>query len=132
MAQQEELGPVVEATAVADASNLALPNGIPSQLMHISGWVADDNSTNHTTTIPHTLGRTPNWCQVWFTSNGKVDYLVSWSWSGSNSGNPVTISANANAVFLEITKGAPLHGTWDGANGNWTHYKSGYWRIAVG
>ncbi|MCH9646700.1 MAG: hypothetical protein K0U98_00600 [Deltaproteobacteria bacterium] len=127
-----DLGPAVEATDVVELKDLATPAVTATAGAFASGWVADSNSTRHTTTIPHNLGHTPNWCQVWFTGNGKQDYLVSWSWSSGWSGNPVTMSANADAVFLEIYTAAPLHGTWNAANNQWATYSTGYWRIVVG
>ena len=110
----------------------AAPTAVPTVAANCvaTGWTPDNNSTNHVTALPNTLGKTvPSSMTVYFSPGGdsSLVYPVQWSWGSSSAGNPVTIEMTANRINLQVFSGAPLHGLWDAANGQWRYYSTGYW-----
>ena len=93
-------------------------------------WALDNNSTNHVTALPNTLGKTvPSAVTIYFSPGGdsSLAYPVEWNWGSASAGNPVTIEMTANRINLHIFSGAPLHGMWDAQSGQWRVYTTGYW-----
>jgi len=94
-----------------------------------SGWVAADNSTDRVIRFEHGLGVVPTELSVWFspTADGATAYPLQWRWYINDAGNPVTMSANRQAVVLAIYRGAPLFGAWTPST--WTTYTKGFFRV---
>ena len=97
-----------------------------------SGWLFDDNSSDHTTSWRHNLGVVPRSVEVLFTTDPGQRRVaaVNWSWRHDLSGNPVSIEMSRRAVFLHISKNSPLHGVWR-PEGGWQRHSEGYWKIIV-
>ena len=97
-----------------------------------SGWLFDDNATDHVTIWRHKLGVTPRLISVMFSPDPAQRRVmpVIWSWHDANAGNPVSITMGARAVRLSIHKNAPLHGLWT-PEARWERFNEGYWKIIV-
>lgn len=97
-----------------------------------SGWIFDDNASDHTTVWRHDLGTTPRAISILFSPDpGQRRVMpLTWSWHDTNAGNPVNIEMGRRAVRLHIHRNAPLHGLWRPETG-WTHFREGYWKIIV-
>jgi hypothetical protein len=119
----QKLGPPRSDTAIATTSL--------SNADYDSGWVADNNSTQHVTPFAHKLGNTPRLITIEFSPGGDSSdvFPIMWSWTYGSSGNPVTVQMTTENVLLHIWSGAPLHGVWDGRTGVWNNYANGYWRV---
>lgn len=134
VAAQKGMGPVkAGAAAGAPAGSAAPPAPVTCSM---SGWVQDNNTTNHATDLPNPSGvATPKSVTVYFSPGGSGSrvYPVFWSWGSASAGNPVTVAVSTDKVTLNIFSGAPLHGVWDGSTSSptWTTYTSGYWRVTI-
>jgi len=97
-----------------------------------SGWIFDDNFSDHITTWRHGLGSTPRSISILFTPDpsGRRVMPVIWSWEFSRTGNPISIEMGRRAVHLSITSQAALHGHWT-PEGGWKRFREGYWKIIV-
>jgi hypothetical protein len=99
-----------------------------------SGWVADNNSTSHITTITHNLGVYPRHFELWFSPNSPATgqiYPVKYNSpvSGSNAGyqNPLGLGTTTTNFNLSIFNGVPMFQFWNITS--WNNYTSGNWRI---
>lgn len=98
-----------------------------------SGWVADNNATNHKTTIAHNLGVFPSKVTIWFAANNNPTtvYPLKWFHLRTVSGGPVSIEYTRTAIILNVFNGQPLFGVWNGTTTAWTSYTNGFWRVKV-
>lgn len=117
--------PPFEATAFAPSE------ATTTTVDYVSPWKYATSASNNTLTIPHTLGKVPLVVTAQFTADQNTVYPLSWSWANNYSGNPVTISADASNVYIEIFSGTPLHGVWKATTGAWTTWSTGFFRVAV-
>ncbi len=108
------------------------PRGCNPLTCSESGWIYDDNSSDHTTVWRHDLGTTPRAISILFSPDPNQRRVMpkTWSWHDQNPGNPVSIEMGRRSVHLHIHKNGPLHGLWRPDTG-WTHFREGYWKIIV-
>ena len=108
------------------------PRGCNPLTCSESGWIYDNNATDHVTTWRHDLGTTPRAVSILFSPDPQQRRVmpVIWSWHDANAGNPVSIEMGRRSVRMHIHVNAPLHGHWTADTG-WQHYKEGYWKIIV-
>jgi len=93
-----------------------------------SGWISDNNNTNHNVVVNHNLKAIPTKLEVVFSTDQQTVYPLNWSWYWDCTGNPVTISMTNSTITMAIFSGAPLHGVWT-SDSKWKKYSTGYWRI---
>lgn len=97
-----------------------------------SGWIYDDNSSDHTTVWRHDLGTTPRAISILFSPDPNQRRVMPkiWSWHDENPGNPVSIDMGRRSVRLHIHRFGPMHGQWTPTTG-WQSFNEGYWKIIV-
>lgn len=102
--------------------------GFNSSYSYDSGW-QEATQINTNLVFNHKLGVTPSHMAVLFSPDKKTSYPLLWAWNEGLSGNPVSISADTQAITLAIHGGSPLHGAWDGQTAQWTQWSTGYFRV---
>ncbi len=109
------------------------PNACNPRSCDESGWIYDDNKTDHVTTWRHSLGVTPRAISVLFSPDPAQRRVmpVIWSWHDVNAGNPISVEMGRRSVRLYIHRNAPLHGLWNIETQRWQHFVEGYWKIIV-
>lgn len=92
------------------------------------------NTENRKLKFKHNFGKTPNFIQIQFSQDDSFDQVTILQWGswGFNVGNPVTIAADTENVYLNISPSGPLNGSWDGLNNQWTTVQNGYFRVIMG
>lgn len=114
-----------------DSSTFAPSEGSKVVATHVTPWTYATNTTSQTLVIPHQLGKVPTVVAAQFTPDQQTVYPLTWSWETRYSGNPVTISADAFNVYMQITSDFVLHGSWSGSSRTWTTWNAGFFRAAV-
>ena len=123
---------VVQTATAQDRPPRFDPAGCAASFCTESGWIADDNDSNHTITWRHRLRVTPRMVSVLFTpdpASGSA-YQVDWSMGPTTSGNPVSIEVSNRWVRLHISGNLPLHGVWSPET-DWVLHGEGYWKITA-
>lgn len=98
-----------------------------------SGWQPVSNKASTTYFFRHNLGAVPREVTLWFspTKDGARAFPALWKFPSVESGNPITIEARADAVYVNVWKGLPIHGVYDGTQERWTTYTDGFYRIVA-
>ena len=98
-----------------------------------SGWQPVSNAATTTYFFRHALGQVPTGLTLWFspTKEGTQAYLITWKFPRPESGNPVTIEARADAVYVHVWNGVPIHGVYDARVQNWKTFNEGFYRVVA-
>lgn len=98
-----------------------------------SGWQPVSNKASTTYFFRHNLGAVPREVTLWFspTKEGARAFPALWKFPAAESGNPITIEARSDAVYVNVWKGLPIHGVYDGTQERWTTYTDGFYRIVA-
>jgi hypothetical protein len=98
-----------------------------------SGFQPVNNSASTTFFFRHNLGAVPRFVEVWFspTAGGESAYLISWRFPRIEAGNPIVVEARADAIFVGVWSGQPIHGVFNPATEKWTTFNQGFYRVVA-
>ncbi|WP_082716524.1 hypothetical protein [Burkholderia sp. BDU5] len=113
----------------AESKKSTKPAAFDARFQYDSGWVAENNQTNHNLVLSHNLKASPSQIAIFFSPDQETSYPIIWPWDKVASGNPVSIWTNATTITLSIFSQAPLHGNWNGQTSSWTYWNSGFFRV---
>jgi hypothetical protein len=103
-----------------------------------SGWITDNSSSNHNTTLTHNLGVYPTKCVMWFSSTNPPSGAIyprdcrnepNQSAAGYYQ-NPLGIRTTTTQLIYSMANGAYMFTTWD-ASAGWSYWNSGYYRVCL-
>ncbi len=149
-------GMVTDVLVVNSSGNVGIGTSTPTAKLHVvgdaiisggvkpdydSGWLAENNTTNHFTTYNHNLGVYPSKIQVWFSPTSPpsgwvspmgVDQMSYPQGAGYNYKNPSAIIVNTTQMILGYYYGAYLFVNYGAPTVNtWYTYNSGYVRVML-
>jgi hypothetical protein len=98
-----------------------------------SGWQPVSNHASTAYFFRHRLGAPPRQLTLWFspTADGARAFPLQWRFPTPEAGNPVTIEARARAIYVNVWKGMPISGSYDGPTEQWTTYDKGFYRVVA-
>jgi hypothetical protein len=98
-----------------------------------SGWKPVSSQASTAYFFRHRLGAPPRQLTLWFspTADGARAFPLQWRFPAPEAGNPVTIEARSQAIYVNVWKGMPIGGTYDGPTERWTTYDEGFYRVVA-
>jgi len=96
-----------------------------------SGWISDNNSSDHEKSFEHHLGVVPSRITVYFSADQLLAFVATSNTSSQLSFNPEGVCCDDKYVRMWITERANLFDTIDFINniGHWVGRTRGYWRV---